>query len=533
MSQAQHIDWQTTEVEPGLEYKLGALTVNYSHMIRDFRAGDQQVYGVYDTGGIGFAAPAGATPAGTFGVAGVGIVPNTLTQMDRLKAHAELGHATDVYAMGYDGDTTDELNETNRHYEGGDLRITNRSIENLTVTGYGRAYSEHTNLQETPLNTFYPTAAEQVFYNQATVPSYAALSETAAPVIDRDREAVGFTTRWLPFGDDGNFVRRHFAVVGGYEYGTEHYQATPGGPAYPNSLTYAVGYGPPPGTLAGFAQPDTIKNTISIGLEEKWSDCFQTYIRYKWIGTKYPFIGVTPAVESSEEAALNTCLPTLENRVEVGGTYTACDCLMLNATVYVETASNDGSYAAGAHPNSFVSNSYPFTLGAWWSPTSQWSFNAGFAQMDSWIDQQIVQSTLASNAAGTGASPYFIPATFNNRADVFNLGTRYAWTPRLSTCATFEYVHAANDTGIPVTPTTAGVAPYNLGQYSLVASDTYRITLGADYLWRPGFSTFARYNYYNFQDFSPIAATGPTSGATNTNATGQTNMFLVGASAKF
>ena len=61
--------------------------------------------------------------------------------------------------MGYAGDTADELNQTDRHYDGGDLRITNRSIDNLTVTGYGRAYTEHTNLQTTPLNTLQsPTA---------------------------------------------------------------------------------------------------------------------------------------------------------------------------------------------------------------------------------------------------------------------------------------------------------------------------------------------------------------------------------------
>ena len=110
-----------------------------------------------------------------------------------------------------------------------------------------------------------------------------------------------------------------------------------------------------------------------------------------------------------------------------------------------------------------------------------------------------------------------------------NLGTRYAWTPKFSTCATFEYIHAVNDTSIPVRHPAAGL-PYDLGGYSLVTSNTYRLTLGADYLWTPGISTFARYNYMNFQDFSPVSTTP---GATNTNATGQTNMFLVGGSAKF
>ena len=122
-------------------------------------------------------------------------------------------------------------------------------------------------------------------------------------------------------------------------------------------------------------------------------------------------------------------------------------------------------------------------------------------------------------------APYFIPATFNNRSDMFDLGTRYAWTAKLSTCGTVEYIHGVNDTSIPV-PYTGG--PYNVGGYSLVASNTVRVTMGVDYLWRPGVTTFARYDLYDFQDLALSRPHGPTSGATNTNTTGQTNMFLVG-----
>ena len=527
VSQAQHIDWTTTEVEPGLELRLGELTVNYSHLVRDFRAGDQQVYGVYDTrrfwlystGWLKHRLVPSAWPVWAS-------CPTPSRKWTGSRPMPTSATSTDVYAMGFLGDTTDELDQQNRHYDGGDLRITNRSIDNLTVTGYGRAYTEHTNLQTTPLNTLQAaTPNATVFYNQPAVPVYSGPLTTAnqilPPVIDRDREAVGLNGRWLPFGDDSDWVRRHFAVTGGYEYSTEHYQSTSLGGGYPNSLTYAGAYGPPPGSLAQFTQPDTIKNTFSVGLEEKWSDSFQTYVRYKWIGTDYPFLGFTPAVESSQLAAVNTCLPTREDRVEVGGTWTANDSFMLNATVFLETASNNGPYAQ------LDSNSFPYVLSAWWAPTSQWSLNAGFAEMDNWIDQQVVQSSLASNTAGTtGASPYFIPATFNNRSDVVNLGTRYAWSPKLSTCATFEYVHGVNASNI--TPP----AGYNLGQYSLVYSETYRVTLGVDYILGPRITTFARYNYIIFDDLVP-PFTPATAGQTNTNGSGQANMFLVGAGAKF
>ena len=145
--------------------------------------------------------------------------------------------------------------------------------------------------------------------------------------------------------------------------------------------------------------------------------------------------------------------------------------------------------------------------------------------MDSWINQDVVQSALGGGAP----VPYIIPATFNNRSNVVNLGTRYAWTPQFSTCASVEYVHGLNATNIPV-----AAGGYDLGPYSLVQSNTIRLSLGVDYLWRPGITTFARYDFYDFEDLGgPGAGYAVTPGSTNTNQTGQTNLFLVGMSAKF
>ena len=61
---------------------------------------------------------------------------------------------------------------------------------------------------------------------------------------------------------------------------------------------------------------------------------------------------------------------------------------------------------------------------------------------------------------------------------------------------------------------------YNLGSYSLVKMESYRFGLGADYLLRPRVTTYARYNYYDYQDDSGLTS-------------GQASMFLVGASATF
>ena len=532
VSQAQHIDWKTNEVEAGLELRLGALTINYSHMVRDFDAsGDQQVYNLYATGSSGY-----PIAAATYSLAGYNIVPNSLTQMDRLKASADLGCDTNAYVLGYLGDTTDQLNWMNRHYSGGDLRITNKSIKNLAVTAYAKAYADHTDNQSETLNSLYPASAP--FFQQGTLPGAppgsgdpgpstlaSGVNANWQPQIGRDREAVGFDTRWRPFEDDCNMLRRNFAVVSGYEYATEHYQ---------NATYYILGGTTPytaPSASPGYpyTQPDTIKNTYFVGLEEKWSAEFQSFVRYKYITTDYPFVGVTPE-DYWQATALDSALPQRESRLEIGGTWTLCDRFMLNGELYVENSSSDGfGYAPFA---TFNTNSVPFVLSAWWAPTPCWSVNAGYAELNSSINQDIALSALNAPYTGTGGtnptpSPY--PSTFANRSEVVNLGARYAWTPKLSTCAEFEYVYALNATSIPV----AAGGGYNLGTYSLVDSETIRVSVGVDYRWQCNMSMFARYNYYNFLDLTPVPVTGGTSGAINTNMSGQTNMFLVGMSGKF
>ena len=56
ISQAQHIDWQTNQVEAGLELRLDCDTaVEYSHLVRAFEQNDQQVNNLYRSGvGLGF-----------------------------------------------------------------------------------------------------------------------------------------------------------------------------------------------------------------------------------------------------------------------------------------------------------------------------------------------------------------------------------------------------------------------------------------------------------------------------------------------
>ena len=53
--------------------------------------------------------------------------------------------------------------------------------------------------------------------------------------------------------------------------------------------------------------------------------------------------------DQSIDDALNSALPTQENRIELGCTWTPTDCLMVNATLYVENAMSNAPYVQPWH----------------------------------------------------------------------------------------------------------------------------------------------------------------------------------------
>jgi len=500
-SQAQHIDWQTNEVEAGLELRLGCDTViAYSHLVRAFEQNDQQVINIYRGAGSTLGFPI-FTP--NYSTAGFNIVPDSQTQIDRLKFATKIGSNTDVYLLGYAGYNEDLLRDTYRNFNGADLRITNNSFDTLQVTARGKYYREDTTTPLTPLNTLYPSAAG--YYQEPNL-------SQIGPQINREIHAFGIDARWRPFRDEWCMPLSNLSFVGGYEYSTLMRENA-------GDFLLANGTGPfvsPTGIAATpnfFTQPNSNQNTFTVGAEERWSRTFDTFLRYKFISTEYPLYGIAPDQGTTIDNALNSALPTQENRVELGCTWTPNDCLMINATLYVENAMSDAPYVA------WTSNSLPFTVSAWWSPTQNWSFSAGAAEMDSWINQSVSLGPL--NAPGGPAVN--IPWNYAGTADVLNFGTRYAATEKLSLMGEFEYVHGINSSFATVptaqqTPPTG--APYDLGQYSLVKMQSFRFGLGADYRLRPQVTTYVRYNYYDYQDESGITS-------------GQANMFLAGASAKF
>ena len=512
VSQMQHIDWKTTEVEPGFEFRLSDdFTIEYSHTIRTFEQYDGVVLNDYNRAApFGFStATTVATPAPSHyvlgtdpnGTAGYAFVPNNTTQIDRLKIHVGIDCDTDVYGMGYMGDSNNEFRDINRHFGGGDLRITNRSIDTLTLTGYGKAYTETTQMPATALNTLYPTLAS--LYQEPT------LDNVGVP-INRDTDAVGATARWRPFLEEECTLRARMAITAGYEY--SQIRRLNSGDSILNATT-----GP---FVAGgvFTQPDSNANTCSVGVEEKWSTALTSYIRYKYIDTQYPLYGITPDVGNNVDAALNSALPTRENRVEIGGTFSPCEHLMLNATVYIEQASNHGPYV------NFDSTSYPFIFSAMYAATSEWTLTAGFAEFRNWMNQDVSLAALGQVVPANGPAVN-LPWLYTAKSDVINVGSSYAVTCKMKLTGEFEYVRGLNSSVAIVdpskaTPSAAG-AKYDLGPYTLVSTDSYQVSAGIDYQVLPRMNTYFRYNYYKFGDLS----TGLTSGTTHMFLTGVTAVF--------
>jgi hypothetical protein len=527
VSQAQHIDWQTTEMDAGLELKLNCYsTLAYSHLVRAFNSNDQQVYGAYRFSanpsaagqlGYGVFTPNGGvtTGAGAYAMAGYGIVPSNQTQIDRIKFSTKLGSDTDAYLLGYVGYNEDLLRDTYRNFNGCDLRLTNHSLEHWDTTVYGKYYREESTSPLVALNTRYSAPAQQQFYQETN------LDWVADPQINREVHGAGINGRWRPFEDECGTLRRNLSFTLGYDYNEMLRENAGDTFEYLNGANNGVFV-----VNDVFAQPSTVANTFSLGVEEKWSACFDTQLRYKYISTQYPLYGITPDTVGTIDTALNSNLPTQENRIELQATWTPTDTFMLNATIYVENAMSDAPYVGNPVFRGWTSNSLPFTLSGWWAPTCNWSFNAGFSEMDNWINQGINAGPLAfeTRIPANLADGINIPWNYSGSSDVFTLGSRYQATCKLALVGQFEYVHGINASYAVVpssqqTPTSG--AAYDLGQYSLVKEQSFRVELGADYLITRRMTTFVRYDYYDFQDLS----TGLLSG--------QQNSILGGASATF
>ncbi len=476
-SQGQHIDWVTMEVEPVITARFDWLTLEYSRTMRKFEQNDQLVTYATTRG-----APYGFGNTNTIAYA---YAPENYTEIDRLKVLADLGPSTDLYVLGHVGNTHNEFRETDRKFYGVDARLTNQAIDGLTVTGYGKTFTQNNSPDNMALNTRYP--ADATTWLEPVSP----ISVGEIPV-DRVYSAVGLKSRWRPFYDRYGYISR-LALIGGYEYRQIER----------DNVTYDLHDGP-------WTQPTTKTNDFHLGVQQDWSNRLSSFVRYRMIDTKDPLYGVTEPAEYME-AARNSNQPEHQDRIEVGGNWNPSDDFMLTGSFWIQ---NSYSHAESVN---FDEDNYPIVISSWYAPNETWSFTGGFATFSNWIRQDITLGAF-------DPEPYTSPWNYTGRADVFNLGANYAYSRNVTLTSGVEYVRSRNffQDPIPSAETVAeGLTYSDLPTYSAVRTNTWRFTAGTDVRLTNNVNCYFHYNYYDWEDVQ----TGWNSGTAH--------MFLAGLSAVY
>ncbi len=478
-SVGQKIDWMTTEIQPVIEAKIGPATVEYSRTIRSFTSDSSEQGRSYTGRPVYFDDPSLSY--------GYGQVSDNYTQIDRIKIGADLTENTQFYTNMFTSDTKNRNRGTHRNLRGFDIRVTNNTLDDLTLTGFAKHYEEKGHLPTT-----FP---EDGLFQGGHEPS----GDIRAP-IDRTTTKAGFKSRWRPFGN-----RSGFSVTSGYDYKQ----------IARRNVTYDLrfaggqdldGQGP-------FTQNDTIANTMKLGTAFRFSKTTDSFLRYKMTSVKDPLTGFRTSQEGNTfDQALNSGLPEHEDLIELGGTWAPNECLYVSATFGIQKRHNS-SYAAN-----FDEDDYPIVVSAWYAPTSRWALSGGLGFYSNWINQDITIGTDNNVYGGGQEGAHDIRFNYGGRTTVINLGTTYAATNRFTLTGGLEFVRARNGFSDPSIP---GLSLTYLPGASDVLTETTRLSAGFDYLLRDGISTYFRYSYYNWNDKA------------GNGESGTANLFLTGITATF
>ena len=375
LSQAQTINWSTTELTPKLEGTWGALTVEYSHPIRIFEANDSTVTRDYDgssASSLPLSQPYNVPPdSGSHSIQWpYAVVDNNITNIDQVKISLNPDGDNKFYALMLNGETFNETVGTNAFFNNVDVRWTNNSIENLTLVTHWKQFNE----VET-LPNFALTPAED-FSNPAGVP-------WTNQDTGQHTEDVGTSALWRPFGR--GFGLGGLAITGSYDYQILHRDDA----VYSTPATLpTVGPPPTPGIEESLIdQTYTITNTFEIRPTVRWSPTFDTYFKYRLTLVDQPLIGVKPI-----NGTYNTLLPQADNLEEFGGTWLPTKELVCNATLGIEQAYTNIPNPAARRPSppiNFTENSYPYSVSLAYTPTAKWTFTGGYANYTDFISQFI------------------------------------------------------------------------------------------------------------------------------------------------
>jgi hypothetical protein len=580
LSQAQHINWQTTEVKPVIELNLGRVVLEYSRPMRVFSQGDQTVYRYYDSRSSATGVPTAVSEFGNPRYMEYGVVPDSDTQIDQLKISADLNDCNKVYAFLFAGNThksspiaaaiaspssgtltstsgttttrdvlapfdSPESDEriANRQFSGADVRWTNTALKNVTITTFGRTVGENNEPaaflipgEETRPNTY----VNGVLVPGGTIED----APTEITPINYQRTQLGTKATWRPFGR--GFGLGGLAITGGYEYSDIHRVG----------LEVDTGSDDPPfeGTII---EENTISNAFSIRPSVRWSPELETFVSYKYTNTQDPLFATNSHQTANaagtsydyQAVALNSALPTNDNLIEFGGTLMPSDRFLLCGWVGIDIQSqNIGQvlvtpgtsavtpFTPNPTPQGFSSQSFPFGVNGSYRCTDKWTLNGGAAYYSNFITQDV--------AFGAGADHTFIPYGllqnqwgYSSRAAVYTLGSTYDLTCKVRLIGLIEYVKGlqyayqiAGDPRFPdATAATAGVPQY-LRQD--VAST--RLSAGVDWRLTQRWSTYFRYVLYNYEDSANEAQIAQsTQPVTGLPLSGTSNLFLGGLTGMF
>lgn len=332
LSQSQRIDWLTLEVDPGLEAKWDRLTIDYTRTMRSFTQDDQVVaapynhFGVFGGGG------------NTMTVYPYALVPNSMFQMDRLKFGVDLTSSTRFYAYLYDGDMEDLTRFTHNGFIGFDLHLIKTLPSGITVTGYAKLNDTHNQL-----------------------PPYLIAEERADPSgiwhpINYNRFWAGVDSQWFPFRYASSRWRG-LSLRAAYEY----HEISRSFAYFPTQVdpTYAQ----PPTAYNDiargdfFVQPTTRSQEAIFESRMRWNSGVITFVDYRYIFTENPMYGLTPL-----SRALNSNLPTEENRITIGGSWSPLSNLLLSVRAEAQSLLHISNVA------NFAENNYPVLCTVWYAP---------------------------------------------------------------------------------------------------------------------------------------------------------------------
>ncbi|MCA9170657.1 MAG: hypothetical protein KDB23_23425, partial [Planctomycetales bacterium] len=425
LSQQQRIDWLTAEIEPVLQAKFGNVTAEYARTMRTLTTDDQLVTRPYDNFGF-----SGDQP--------YSVVPENYTYIDRLRLSGTFQNNRDFYARLFSGNTRNQFRDTDRSFSGVDIRLTDRSIAGLSVTGYVKKYNQSGNLP-------------------AVLLPFETATNTLAP-IGYDRTSLGVTSSWQPFyGQRGPSSR--WRLMGGYEYRQLDRD---------NAIFQE--------RVLTVNEDSTLSNQIFLRASTKLTPTWNSFTGYRLTFVDSPLYGVPIG-----NTTTNTNLPTETQRVEFGNTWTPTHTFMLNNLLSFHDGHHNSSIA------NFDTDNSDIVLSFWYAPVPLWSFSGGLGLYSNWIDQDIT--------LGSKVSPLTQLWQYGGRSSVVNLGTTYAWTPQTTVSGTVDWVRGHNSFD-PI----SGFG--DLPALSDVIVETTRFTTGIDHAIGPNSSVYLRYQLMDYDDKS-------------------------------